>query len=282
VPVVISDLNPRARALVSALRSIRQQYGITSRDLSRRMGFSHAFVSHWETGRRVPSPDEVAALLGELRVTGPERDRIMRLATDAAESGWPGVVGLPGHIVKALDCERWADEVVEWAPALIPELLQTPEYARATFDGASHVEAESRALLRGGRREVVDHGIAPVRFAALISETALREPIGSARVMVDQLGQLAESAQRPNISIQIVPTLIGWHPGLAGAFTMYHFAESPEILYFPHYGSGVFCTESDHVLQHHRALDTLRDKALSESRSIKRIIDIARKWAGAV
>jgi transcriptional regulator with XRE-family HTH domain len=285
VPVVISDLNPRARALVSALRDIRQRYGITSRDLSRRMGFSHAFVSHWETGRRVPGPDEVAALLGELRVTGAERDRIMRLAESAVEPSWlgTGLVGLPEHVVKAIDCERWADAVTEWAPAMIPELLQIPEYARAQamLTGASYAEIESRVLLRGGRREVVNRGIEPVRFTALIGETALREPIGSARIMVEQLTQLVESAQRPNISVQIVPTLIGWHPGLAGSFTIYHFADSPEILYFPHYSSGVFFAESDHVSQHHRALDIMRDKALSESRSIKRIIELARKWAGA-
>lgn len=278
MPVVISDLNPRTRALVSALRAIRQQYGITSRDLSRRMGFSHAFISHWETGRRVPGPDEVAAFLAQLRVTRDERDRIMRLARAAAEPGWldTGVGSLPAHIVKAVDCERCADEVVEWSPTMIPELLQIPEYARAR--GASPAEL----VLRGGRREVIDRTIDPVRFTALIGETALRQPIGSARVMVEQLSQLAESARRNNISVRIMPTLIGWHPGLAGAFTMYHFAESPEILYFPHYGSGFFFTESDQIIRHHLALDALRDKALDESRSHKRIVDIARKWGDAL
>ncbi|HEV3358216.1 MAG TPA: helix-turn-helix transcriptional regulator [Pseudonocardiaceae bacterium] len=285
MPVVISDLNPRARALVIALRKIRTEYGITSRDLSSRMGFSHAFVSHWETGRRVPRPEEVNALLAELSVTGAERDRIMQMARAAAEPSWIGgaIPGVPDHVMKAVDHERCADAVTEWAPTTIPALLQISDYARAQcmLSGLAYTDTESRVLIRAGRREVVCRGIEPIAFTALIGENALREPVGTSMIMVEQLNYLVESAGRPNITIQIVPSLVGWHPGLVGAFTLYHFADSPEILYFEHYSSGVFLSDSHDIGMHHRALDIMRDKALSEAESIKLIIETAKKWARA-
>lgn len=284
MPVVISDLNPPARALIVALREIRERYGITSRELSIRMGFSHAYVSHWETGRRVPSPDEVTRLLGELRVTGEERDNIVALAAAVTQPNriTEGVPGLPPHLVKAVDYERWAEDIVEWAPNSIPELLQTAEYTRsqALLNGHAYTEIDARVLIRADRQAILDRADNPVHFTALIGESALQESSGSPRVMVEQLSRLVEFAHQPNISVQLVPDFIGWHPGLIGAFTIFHFAQSSEVLYFQHYGSGFFLAEYADVDLHHRAVDIMRDKALTEPASIKRIIKAARKWAG--
>lgn len=283
MPVADSDLNPRARALATALREIRERHGISSRALSNRMGHSHAIVSHWETGRRIPRPERVAALLAELGVTGEDHARVMRLAEAAAEPGWlgTGLACLPAHVVRSIDCERAADTIVEWAPATIPELARIPEYARAqlTRAGASYAETESRVLIDGGRREIVNRAIDPLPYTVLIGEAALREPIGSPRIMAEQLADLAAAARRPNITLQILPVHIGWHPGLVGAFTIYHFPDSPEILYFPHHTTGFFLPDPATIANHHRALNTLRDKALSEPDSIGRILDTARKWA---
>ena len=284
MPVVNSDLNPRARALATALREIRKRYGVTSRELSNRMGYSHAFVSHWETGRRTPDPSRVAALLDELPVTGEEHQRIMRLAEAAAAAGWlgEGLATLPAHVVRAVDCERAADAIVEWAPSTIPDLLQIPEYVRAQLlpCAASYAETESRVLINVGRRETVHRAIDPIRYTAFVGEAALREPIGSPRIMAEQLADLAESARRNNISLRIVPARTGWHPGLAGAFTIYHFPDSPEMLYFPHHATGAFLIDRKPIVQHHHAVETLRARALSEAKSAAYVADTARRWGG--
>ncbi|HJP74503.1 MAG TPA: helix-turn-helix transcriptional regulator [Pseudonocardiaceae bacterium] len=231
----MSNLNPHARALVGILREIRQDYGITSRDLSIRMGFSHSFVSHWESGRRVPSPDEVAMLLRELCVTGKERARIIALAEAAAEPSrlTDGIPGVPAYLIEAVDYERCAVEIVEWAPHAIPELLQTHEYTRsqAMLNGAAYAEIDARLAIRADRQEAVCRVTEPIRFTALIGESALHESIGSPRTMVEQLGEVIESAHQDNITVQIVPDCIGWHPGMIGAFTIFHFPQSSEVVY---------------------------------------------------
>jgi hypothetical protein len=208
----------------------------------------------------------------------------MFLAEAAVEPGWPGagLTALHAHVFRAIDCERAADEIVEWAPATIPDLLQIPEYIRAQIPPgtASYAETEARILISAGRREIVGRAIDPIRYTALIGEAALREPIGSPRIMAEALTDLAESARRTNIALYVVPARIGWHPGLTGAFTIYHFADSPETLYFPHHATGVFLLDRPAVTQHRHAVETLRAKALSKQQSIDYLLATAYRWGG--
>ena len=48
------------RSESAAIRAIREGSGISGRKLSAQLGMSHGTVSHWETGRRVPTVEDVA------------------------------------------------------------------------------------------------------------------------------------------------------------------------------------------------------------------------------
>ncbi|MGH3630401.1 MAG: Scr1 family TA system antitoxin-like transcriptional regulator [Sciscionella sp.] len=56
----------------------------------------------------------------------------------------------------------------------------------------------------------------PVCFRAYLGEAALRQRIGSRRIMADHLTHLLELARRQNIEIGVLPFDSGWHPGLEG------------------------------------------------------------------
>ncbi|MGH3859700.1 helix-turn-helix domain-containing protein, partial [Actinokineospora sp.] len=60
---------PRTRALASALRRARTETSFGVREVSRRLGMSHTTISQWETGKRVPHPEDVAAMLAAIGLT---------------------------------------------------------------------------------------------------------------------------------------------------------------------------------------------------------------------
>src|SRR5690606_41983662 len=68
VPVDTPGLTTRARALTAAIRRLLDASGMSGRELSQRLGFSHGTVSHWVTGRRLPSPEDMASLLTLLEI----------------------------------------------------------------------------------------------------------------------------------------------------------------------------------------------------------------------
>jgi transcriptional regulator with XRE-family HTH domain len=103
----------RARALAAALRELRERSGMTSRDLSAQLGLSHSTVSHWETGKRIPTTEDVASVLGAVGVNGDERGRILNLARHATDENWltHGIPGLPEQLAGAVECEQDATAI---------------------------------------------------------------------------------------------------------------------------------------------------------------------------
>lgn len=279
MPVVTDGVTPRARALAAAVREMRVRSGISGRKLSAQLGLSHGAVSHWETGRRVPTVEDVAAFLAVLGVVGQEKDRVLDLARHAAEPNWltVGMPGIPQQLAGAWECERAASAIVEWTPMIVPGLLQTSEYARATAvaSGLPAGEVESRVMVRNSRREVITRRTSPVVFEALIGEVALREVIGSTEILVEQLRWLGDMAKRKNVTVRVVPLRVGWHPGFAGPFVLYDFPDAPPVVHFEHYSSGAFVPHSDNVQAYREAVERLRDKAMSPTASAKLIAQIA-------
>jgi transcriptional regulator with XRE-family HTH domain len=76
---------PRTRALASALRGAIAGSRLSVREAARLLDRSHTTISQWQTGKRVPTPDDVSALLAVLRVTGQRREHILELAHHASE-----------------------------------------------------------------------------------------------------------------------------------------------------------------------------------------------------
>ncbi|MPZ85373.1 MAG: helix-turn-helix domain-containing protein [Actinophytocola sp.] len=281
MPVATDAVTPRARALAAAIREIRERSGVSGRKLSAQLGLSHGTLSHWETGRRIPSVEDVAAFLAVLGVVGEEKEHVLDLARHAAEPNWltVGMPGIPQQLAGVWECERAASAIAAWTPMIIPGLLQTPEYARATAvaGGLPEGEVESRVMVRNGRREVITRRNDPVMFEALICEVALREVIGGTEVLAEQLRWLGDMAKRKNVTVRVVPLGVGWHPGFAGPFVLYDFPDAPPVVHFEHYSSGAFVPDADDVQAYRGAVDRLREIAMSPAASTRHIAEVAKE-----
>ncbi len=91
----------------------------------------------------------------------------------------------------------------------MPGLLQTEDYARAIMllrhVHASPGEIDRRVALRMARQAFLSQPGAPYLWVAP-DEAALRRTLGDQEVQRAQLLHLIEMAQRPNITLQIVPS----------------------------------------------------------------------------
>ncbi|MGI8312435.1 helix-turn-helix domain-containing protein [Saccharopolyspora hattusasensis] len=267
--------SPRARALSHALREARREHGISTRELADRLSIDQSHLSRIETGKRVPSVETTAMILAILRTSPEERERILALARNASEPNWltVGIPGIPQQLAGAWECERAASSITGWHPCLIPGLLQTTEYARAIvvasarLDSLPQHEIESRVMIKVARRDVLASRN-PVRFNALIAEAALREPIGPADAMAEQLRHLIKVAEQPNVSIQVVPQRAGWHPGSPGPFVFYEFKDTPPVVHFEHHSSGAFNQDEDDIRAYRKAIDEMSRIALGQAEAI--------------
>lgn len=242
--------SPRARALAAALRKALDDKGISARLLAERLKIDRSHLSRIVNGKRVPSVNTTALILGALGTAPEERDRIIELARNASEPNWltVGMPGIPRQLAGAVESERAASAIAEWSPMVLPGLLQTNDYVRAIArtGGLSAHEVESRVMVRGSRREILTCRN-PVTYNVLIDESGLRKPIGSPEVMTEQLRYLITIGKRSNITLRIVPDRVAWHPGMAGPFVLYDFPDASPFVHFEHHSSGAFVADSADV-----------------------------------
>ncbi|MGK3207405.1 helix-turn-helix domain-containing protein [Amycolatopsis sp. MEPSY49] len=262
--------SPAARTLAASLREEREARKVGLRRLAEQLGVLPQVLSLWEKGQRLPSVEDVSAILALLGVTGEKRDRIRTLARHAREPNWlaSSNADISHALTALLTFEGTATAITTWSPLLIPGLLQTPDYIRAIMEASAVPveEADKRLRIRLKRQEVLACP-EPVRLSALIGERALQETIGGPDIMSDQVDHLLAMGQRKNISVRIVPAGIGYHVGLTGPFEIYEFPDTPPITFVEHIKSSAFLHESEQTLAYRQVAKMLGERALSEAAS---------------
>ncbi|WP_329067358.1 helix-turn-helix domain-containing protein [Amycolatopsis sp. NBC_01480] len=278
-------LSPRARVLGAALRDARVGARFGLRELARRIGRAPGHVSNWESGSRVPAVEDVGGVLGALGVTGEVKKWILALAFGAVGPDWftAGPQSSPGHFAALVAHERAAASMTVWAPVVIPDLLQIPDYARLTCDAKAfssekldeHVEARMR------RRGALFGGD-PVPAEFFIGDEAIRHPLADEEVMLRQLRFIVDTATMSrSIGVRVLRRRDPRNAVLVGAFATFMMDDSPPVVYCPHYNMGAFLV-NEHAGSYTRATPLLRRTALSRGESIDWLNREVRRLAGSL
>lgn len=188
------------------LRRIRVRASLSGQRLGERLGRRQATISRIERGETVPSVDTVRAWLVACAADPPTVERLVGLAeTVQAESrGWNELLDRDGHAqLEAAEMEQAATRIRVFQPTVVPGLLQTPEYARLLFGLGRTRDVAAAVAARVERQQVLyEPGR---RFEFLITEAALRWPLGGENVHTAQLDRVLSLAKLPAVSVTVLP-----------------------------------------------------------------------------
>jgi len=212
-------------------------------------------------------------------VTGEERHEPLALAKKSTQPGlWQRKGSFEARFATLKLLESRATRLVNFEPLVIPGLLQTVPYAQATFREIGLFEdqaaIEERVVGRIHRQAALRKFNAP-QLIAIVAESALRHLLGGREVMRDQLRYLVEVAERHNVTLRVVPTAVGGHPGLNGPFLRLRFNDRPSVVFLPNRTCSLFLEEPSDVTIYDEMIVELLRVAMSEENSVRLVAEMA-------
>ncbi|QHA05431.1 helix-turn-helix domain-containing protein [Streptomyces broussonetiae] len=269
------DLDPSSspRAMLGAeLRHARERKGISQEQLGQLLFVSGSFIGQLESGTR-RMQWEYARMLDEALGTD---GFFQRNCGAAAKSKYEE------PFEEAAEAEAQATAIREYAPLLIPGLLQTPAYARAAnraYDPT--VPEETVEEWTEGRMErirLLDHPTKPLLWTVL-DEASLRRETGGRKVMAEALHHISGLARRNRVIMQVLPLGAGAHAAMQGAVKLMEFTDAPPLVYFEGVRTGRLEDDPATVAQLRFTFDLLVASALSREKSLVLIEELAQDYA---
>ncbi|MGH3205614.1 MAG: helix-turn-helix domain-containing protein [Streptosporangiaceae bacterium] len=282
----------RRRRLAAELRGIRESKGKSGDAVAAALKWSPSKISRYERARTGLRPREVERLLDYYQITGSHRALLLGLAEDAAQKGWWEEFAdtLSEDYQQFIGLEHEATSVAIWHVDVVAGLLQTEGYARHIISSYSRVEPVAPGMIgrlvrvRMQRQQVLDRE--GLQLTVVLDESVLTRRIGDESVMYEQLQRLAREADRPNLTMRILP-LSAQHTVFGESFVIFGFGEDSDamlqdVVSTEQLRSG-FTLEGERETYLHRiAFQMLAEASLDPVESKALILQTAQShWSGA-
>jgi len=171
----------------------------------------------------IPGPGSLERLLEYYELKPEVIQRFLGMRKEARSSGWWQSNGVAEDYGTYIGLESAAQRLRTYEPVLVPGLLQTEGYVRALFKGTMP-SAPSEAVDAGVRVRLSRQqawSASGARLWAIVSEATIRTTVGGPKVMAEQVRHLIRAAERPNVTLQVLPFEAGAHAALEiGNFTL--------------------------------------------------------------
>ncbi|MFD3536731.1 Scr1 family TA system antitoxin-like transcriptional regulator [Streptomyces sp. NPDC058664] len=272
--MAIEDNPETRRKYGEELKRRREATGLTQEQLSERAVISRTHLAHIEAGRRRPALDDARRLDRELGRDGFFENFLPTLDGKAVAE----------HFAEALEFEGQAVMIREYAPKLVPGILQTPAYASVVLSSGSSPKSDGeRDRLLGTRLErarILEDFDSPVVWI-MLDEAVLRRPVGGPAVMCEQLRHIVELGESRRIRVHVVPFAVGYHALVEGEVKLMWFEDQPPIAYVEGLKSGRVWEDPSVVRECQVAYDHALGDALSHRESLALIRSVAEEYAHA-
>lgn len=281
----------RERRLAAELRTLRAGTGMHGKDVAGVLGWSASKVSRIETARIGISTGDLERLLELYDVPEAQAGTLRRLAPSARPKGWWDAYAdtLSAGYAGLIRLES-GSRTLQCYCALVPHaLLQTPEFARAVIESTpqrpSATEVERRVQVCRRRQQVLDRP-GPLRLSAVIDEAVLRRAVrapgrpADPAVLAGQLDRLIAVADRPTVTVQVLPFSAGLPPVTAGSFSILESLATgtPDVVYLENKTRISFIDAEAEIHRYTGDFDQLTSMALSPADSL----DVLREAREAV
>jgi transcriptional regulator with XRE-family HTH domain len=264
----------RGRRLAAELTELRDRAGLTREQVEAETGVAIGTLFRIEKAQSRPQRRTLLTLLDLYGVKDPAaRETLVALSRQSNQLGWlePFEDALTEKTPTFISFESEATQLTMYEQSFVPGLLQTPQYARALIGGINPAlptsDIDQRVEVRLRRQELLAND-KPVALWVVLDEAVTRRVVGGPAVMKAQLDRLAEAAERPNVTLQVIPDSAGAHPGMRGAFALMDFeAPDPPVVYLDTLVGELFF-EKDADVQRYRTMHRqLIAQALSPAES---------------
>jgi hypothetical protein len=195
-------------------------------------------------------------------------DALVQIARDAKAKGWWLQYGkiLIGRYV---GLEAGASKIYSFEAQVVPGLLQLPDYTRLLIRAArphlTDEELDDRIRIRDKRRALIDKDENPIDLWAIIDEAVLHRQVGGASLMRQQIERLQMVAERPNVTLQVIPFGGGAHAGMDGSFSILEYEDEadPDVVFAENAAGGLFMEKDEDLRRYRFVFDRLQASALS-------------------
>jgi transcriptional regulator with XRE-family HTH domain len=272
------------RAFGLQLRRVREDAGLTGRAVADRTGWPHSKVSKLERGQQTATASDVEAWVD---ATGADPDTNAELLAALQHARMEYIAwrqrlstGTRARQVQRREAEAEASLIRAFEPGVIPGLLQTPDYARAVFQGlittyqvANDVEEGVRARLR--RQEILHQPGRKYHF--VLAEAALYCRMADGLTMRGQLDRLLAVGRLPSVDLAVIPLGTRWPVGPLNGFWLF----DRDYALVETLGAELTLREPTELAVYERIFETFSGLAVRGSAAADLILGATRRY-GAV
>jgi transcriptional regulator with XRE-family HTH domain len=261
------------RRLRTDLRRARVDAGLTQEQVASAMEWSLSKLIRIENGAVGISKNDLKAILLHYKITDEARTaELLALSRARRERSWWSTYRdvAPKRLIELIEYEAAARITRNFQSLVVPGMLQTADYARASTNQLAPEMSESQVdpvvEIRMKRQELLERPNAPLMFF-LMDEAVVRRLVGGEDVMRHQLERMIEVADLPNVTIEVVPFTAGVLPGMQAPFVIHEFpdAADDDVLYLENPRGDLL---ADEILSFREAFEQLRGASLGPQGTI--------------
>jgi hypothetical protein len=213
-------------------------------------------------------------MLALYQVDEDRREAMVQIAREARQRGWwQKFVDVPDGVPAYVGLEAAATSIDVYMSLIVPALLQTPDYARAVIGAVRpdlpRDELDRRVELRVQRQGLLDQEQPPA-MRVLLDDAVLARPVGGATVMAAQRRRLLADAERPAVTLQVLPVDAGAHAGMDGPFTIFGFPAPAErdVVALDSAADALYLESPEDLRRYRRVFELLLPAALTPEASV--------------
>src|SRR6266700_1341664 len=204
------------RRLRAELRRVRLEAGLTQEQVATAMDWSLSKLIRIENGTTAGiSTNDLKAILLHYKITDEARTaELIALARASRERSWWSTyreIASP-RLIQLIEYEQAAYISRNYQSFVIPGMLQTAEYARASINQLAPdmpaSQVDPRVEIRMKRQELLKRSDPPLMFF-IMDEGVVRRLVGGKDVMRQQLRRMIDVTDMPKVTIEVVPFSAG-------------------------------------------------------------------------